>query len=40
MIYSDGAKYEGEFKDGKEWKGTVYDKDGDIDYKVVNGVRQ
>jgi hypothetical protein len=37
---SKGSKYEGEWKNGEEWKGTRYDKDGDIDYKVVNGVRQ
>ena len=40
LTYSNGDKYEGEWKDGEEWKGTRYDKDGDIDYKVVNGVRQ
>ena len=40
MIFENGHKYEGEWKNGEEWKGTRYDKDGDIDYKVVNGVRQ
>ena len=40
MIFENGYKYEGEWKNGEEWKGTRYDKDGDIDYKVVNGVRQ
>ena len=40
MIFENGHKYEGEWKNGEEWKGTRYDKDGDIDYNVVNGVRQ
>ena len=39
MIFENGHKYEGVWKNGEEWKGTRYDKDGDIDYKVVNGVR-
>ena len=34
--WSDGRKYEGEFKDNKRWNGTQYDKNGNIDYKVVN----
>ena len=38
--YSDGGKYVGEWKNGKEWNGTEYDKDGNIEYKVVNGVEQ
>jgi hypothetical protein len=33
----DGSKYVGEFKDGAEWNGTYYDKDGTIRYKRVNG---
>ena len=37
IIYPDGRKYEGEFKDGKIWKGITYDKNGNIKYKVVNG---
>ncbi len=40
LTFRDGDKYVGEWKNGEEWKGTRYDKDGDIDYKVVNGVRQ
>ena len=38
--YSDGGKYVGEWKNGKEWNGTEYDKDGNIEYKVVNGELQ
>jgi len=35
--YPDGNKYVGEFKDGERWKGTDYDKNGNIIGKVVNG---
>ena len=38
--WSDGGKYVGEFKDGEMWNGTLYDKDGNIKYKWVNGVKQ
>ena len=38
--WSDGDKYEGEYKDGEMWNGTLYDKDGNIKYKWVNGVKQ
>ena len=38
--WSDGDKYEGEYKDGEMWNGTLYDKDGNIKYKYVNGVKQ
>ena len=34
--WSDGEKYVGEYKDGKKWNGTMKEKDGTIDYKVVN----
>ena len=34
-----GEKYVGEFKDGKTWNITVYDKNGNIKYKLVNGIR-
>ena len=37
IIYPDGRKYVGEWKDGREWNGTEYDKDGNIFYKYVNG---
>ena len=36
----DGYKDVGEFKDGKRWNGIMYDKDGNIQYKYVNGKRQ
>jgi hypothetical protein len=33
----EGKKYEGEYKDGFYWNGTLYDKDGNIVGKYVNG---
>ena len=33
----DGRKYVGEYKDGKTWNGTGYDKNGNIQIKFVNG---
>ena len=36
--YSDGDKYEGEWKDGNPWNGILYDKKGNILYKIVNGI--
>ena len=33
----DGRKYEGEFKDGKPWNGTLFVKNGNIFGKFVNG---
>ncbi len=38
--WSVGSKYVGEFKNGNFWKGTEYDKDGNIFGKWVNGVFQ
>ena len=38
MTWSDGEKYVGEWKDGIPWNGTDYDKDGNIEGEVVNGV--
>ena len=35
--YNDGGKYEGEWKDGEMWNGIKYDKNGNIQYKRVNG---
>ena len=35
--WSDGRKYVGEFKDGEIWNGTLYDKNGNIIVKFVNG---
>ncbi len=38
--YPDGRKYEGEWKDGKIWNGTVYDKYGNIIDNYLKGVKQ
>ena len=35
--WSNGEKYVGEYKNGKKWNGTGYDKNGNILYKYVNG---
>ena len=35
--FPDGSKYVGEWKGGEMWNGTIYDKDGNIIKKVVNG---
>ena len=40
LTFPDGGKYVGEFKDGKRWKGTEYDKYGNIVVKFVDGLRQ
>ena len=40
MTYPNGRKYVGEWKDGKKWNGTGYDKYGIIIGKWVNGVKQ
>ena len=32
-----GSKFLGEFKDGERWNGTLYNKNGNIIYKLVNG---
>jgi len=37
FTWSNGRKYEGEWKDGKMWKGTEYDKNGNYVWKYVNG---
>ena len=39
-IYPNGEKYVGEYNYGKRWKGTDYDKNGNIIGKVVNGEQQ
>ena len=36
-IASDGYSYIGEYRIGYLWNGTMKEKDGTIDYKVVNG---
>ena len=33
----EGEEYVGEFKDGEKWNGTVYDKNGEIVVRFVNG---
>ncbi len=35
--YSDGSKFVGFWKDGVRWSGTIYDKNGNIIVKFVNG---
>ena len=35
--YSSGWKWIGEWKKGKRWNGTLYDKDRNITKKYVNG---
>ena len=40
IIYPDGRKYVGEWKNGKEWNTKYYDKNGNMTKKYVNGVRQ
>jgi len=35
--YPDGRKYVGEWKDGERWNGTLYDKEGKIIGKFMNG---
>ena len=35
-----GFKFEGEWKNNKPWNGILYDKDGKISKKTVNGVNQ
>ena len=37
LLYPDGRKYVGEYKNGKEWNGTYYDNNGKKEYKLVNG---
>ncbi len=37
IVYPDGNKYVGEYKDDNRWNGTIYDKYGYIEYEVVNG---
>ena len=36
VVYPDGNKYVGEYRIGSLWNGTMKEKDGTIDYKVVN----
>jgi len=39
-IYSNGDKYEGEWKDGAPWVGNVYDQNRTVVKTWVNGVWQ
>jgi len=36
--FADGSKYVGEWKDGNPWKGTEYDKDGNVNATFSDGV--
>ena len=40
FTFPDGVIYEGEWKDGTPWNLTIYDKNGNIKRKWVNGVEQ
>ena len=35
--YNTDGKFEGEFKNGKKWNGTGYNKNGEIDYDIFDG---
>ena len=37
QTYYNGEMYVGEYKNGYEWNGTYYDRNGKILYKRVNG---
>ena len=37
LTWSNGGKYVGEWKDNKQWNGTIYDLTGNIIGKYVNG---
>ena len=39
LISTNGWKYFGSWKNGEIWNGTYYEKDGNIEYKKVNGKR-
>jgi hypothetical protein len=39
-INYDGIIWVGEFRENKPWNITTYDKDGNIKWKIVNGVKQ
>ena len=40
FTFPDGGKYVGEYNDGRYWEGIMYDKNGNILMKFVNGVLQ
>jgi uncharacterized protein YpmB len=37
LTFPDGERFVGEYKDGRFWNVTVYDKNGKIEFKYVNG---
>ncbi len=37
FTFPNGEKYVGEWKNGKRWNGIKYNKNGNIQYKFVNG---
>jgi hypothetical protein len=37
FTWANGDKYVGEWKDGEEWNGTIYDKEGNITEKFEEG---
>ena len=37
LTYTDGGWYDGSWKEGQSWTGIIYNKDGNISYKKVNG---
>ena len=39
-FFSDGTKIKGEFREDEPWKITVFDKDGNIIKKMLDGVQQ
>jgi len=40
LTFPDGTKYVGEWKNGKEWNITFYEKKGNIIGRFVDGVKQ
>jgi hypothetical protein len=36
--FASGSQYVGEWKEGKPWEGTQYDKDGNVTYTNSDGV--
>ena len=38
--WADGTKYVGKWKDDKQWKGTGYDKDGNVIATISEGVKK
>ena len=40
LTFPDGTKYVGEWKNGKEWNITLYENNGNIIGRFVDGVKQ